>query len=275
MKFNLTKDLVFFDIESTGLNILKDRILQIALIKYFADGRDPLEKEMLINPGVPISPDAMAVHGIGPDQVRNKPLFPQVAKELFEWIGDADIAGYNSDKFDIPMLMEEFARAGFEFDIDNRRNIDVQRIFYKMEPRTLSAALKFYCDKEIENAHDALEDVRATAEVFAGQIKKYENMDYVDVDGNLIPTPLKNDMESIYQFTRNTKMLDVTMRLKYDNNGVVIFNFGKYMGKPAGEILYRDRQYYNWILEKDFSTQVKNLVKKLLKQYEEGLKASS
>lgn len=136
-----------FDLEATGLHVIRDRIVQIALVKYFADGREPEERCMLVNPGIPISAEAMAVHGITPDDVRNKPTFDQIAKEVFDFIGDADLAGYNSNRFDIPFLMEEFDRAGFDFQIDHRRLIDVQRIFYKMEPRTLKAAVKFYCNR--------------------------------------------------------------------------------------------------------------------------------
>jgi len=145
MEFNLDRDIVFFDIESTGLSVVKDRILQIAFIKY-----------MLINPSMPIAEEAMAVHGITPDMLRNKPVFSQVAQQLFEFIGNADLGGYNSNRFDVPMLIEEFHRVGIEFDMSKRRTVDVQRVFYKMEPRTLAAAYKFYCGKRIENAHDAL-----------------------------------------------------------------------------------------------------------------------
>ena len=162
MDFNLDKDLCFFDIESTGLNVIRDRIIQIAVIRYHADGRPPEELELLVNPGIPISEDAMAVHGITPADVANKPSFAQVADQLYSFFGNSDLAGYNCYRFDVPLLVEEFARVGYDFDIEDRRIIDSQRIFYKMEPRTLKAALKFYKGKEIENAHDAMADVRAT-----------------------------------------------------------------------------------------------------------------
>ena len=144
MKFNLKRNLIFFDIESTGLNVIRDRIVQIAMVKYFADGSDPEELVMLINPGIPISEEAMSVHGITPKDLANKPTFQQVADQLYAFVGDSDLAGYNSNRFDVPILMEEFARVGLELSMDNRRTIDVQRIFYKMEPRTLRAALKYY-----------------------------------------------------------------------------------------------------------------------------------
>ena len=272
MKLNLDRDIVFFDIESTGLNVMKDRIVQIALIKHKIDGSAPEEIEYLVNPGIPISPEAMAVHGITPEDVKNKPTFQQISKELFDWIGNSDLGGYNSDRFDIPMLMEEFARVGLELTLDNRRHIDVQRIFYKMQPRTLKAAYKYYCDAALVDAHDALADVRATVDVFKGQIKMYDGVDYEDGDGFVTEAPIKNNMEAIYQFTTDTRMLDATQRLKYDNDGTVVFNFGKYIGKPVAELLYNDKQYYNWILNKDFSTQVKHIVRRLVKEYEENLK---
>lgn len=267
LKFNLTNDIVFFDIESTGLNVIRDRIVQIAFIKYYKDGRPEEEKELMINPGIPIGAEAMAIHGITPDMLRNKPTFSQVAKELFEFIGDADLSGYNSDRFDIPMLMEEFARAGFDLSMDNRKSIDVQKIFYKMEPRTLKAALKLYCNKSLENAHDALADVRATVDVLKGQIIRYENVDHVDGDGFTTKAPIKNDMNAIYEFTVNNRIIDATQRLKYDDKGQVVFNFGKYNNQVVGEVLQKDKQYYHWILEKEFSTQVKQMVKKLFKEY--------
>ena len=268
MKFNLTKDIVFFDVESTGLNILRDRIIQIGLIKYFADGREPEELELLINPGpVLISEDAYKVHGISSKDVANKPTFDQVAQQLFDFIGDSDLSGYNAIRFDIPMLMEEFYRAGFDFNIDDRKLIDVQRLFYKMEPRTLGAAFRFYCDKTMENAHDALADVRATVEVLKGQLKRYEGVDYIDGDGYSHPAPVKNDMAAIHEFTNDLKILDVTQRLKLDKDGEIIFNFGKYNGQRVKDVIIKERNYYHWIMEKDFSVQVKKIMKKIMEDY--------
>lgn len=272
MKLNLTRDLVFFDIESTGLNILRDRILQIACVKFFKDGRDSEELSMLINPGIPISEEAMSVHGITPKDVANKPIFAQIADKLFKFFGDADLAGYNSIRFDIPMLVEEFARAGFDFEISHRRLIDVQRIFYKMEPRTLKAAVKYYTGNDFEEAHDALADVKATVEVFKGQLKMYEGVDYTDDDGNVVQQPIVNDIKALHDFTNDLKIIDVTQKLKLDHNGQIVFNFGKYLGQPVAETLYRDRNYYNWILEKEFSHQVKKLVQKLFKEYDQEQK---
>ncbi len=270
--FQLRKDLVFFDIESTGLNVIRDRIVQIALIKYPKNGGEPVELEMLINPGIPISEEAMAIHGITPDMLRNKPSFSQVGQQIFNFIGDADLAGYNSDRFDVPMLMEEFARIGIDFRIDNRNLIDVQKIFYKMEPRTLKAAYALYCNKELQDAHDALSDVRATAEVLQGQIIRYEGVDYIDGDGKVTPAPISRDIHQVAGFLADHSSLDVTQRLRYDPNGEIVFNFGKYIGRPVAKTLYEDRQYYHWILEKEFSAQVKQIVRDLLSQYEKSLK---
>lgn len=272
MTFNLDRDLIFFDIESTGLNVIRDRIVQLAMIKYPKKGGEPIELNMLINPGIPISAEAMSVHGITPKDVANKPVFQQVAQELLDFIGNADLAGYNSNRFDVPLLMEEFARIGIEFDVSRRRLIDVQRIFYKMEPRTLSAALKFYTGKKIENAHDALADVRATIDVLKGQIEHYEGVDIEDGDGNIIEKPVVNDMSALHNFTNDLKTIDATQRLKYNSEGVAVFNFGKYTNQPVGETLYKDRQYFHWIMNKEFSSQVKQFVKKTLKEYEKTIK---
>lgn len=272
MDLPLKKDLCFFDIEATGLNVVRDRILQIAIKKFFADGTAPEDLVMLINPGVPISLEAMSVHGIQPKDVANKPVFAQVAEKLYEFIGDADLAGYNSNRFDIPLLMEEFARVGIEFTMENRRSIDVQRIFYKMEPRTLKAALKYYCDKELEDAHDAMADVEATVDVFFGQLERYDGIDYQDGDGVVTPAPVKRDVQALHDFTNDMRFVDATQKLKYDHNGTIVFNFGKYNGKPAAEVLVRDRQYYNWILNKEFTSQVKQIVKQLVKDFEKSQK---
>ncbi len=256
----LKKDLVFFDLEATGLHVIRDRIVQIALIKYFADDRAPEERCMLVNPGIPISEEAMNVHGITPEDVRNKPTFDQIAKEIFDFIGDADLAGYNSNRFDIPFLMEEFDRAGLDFRIDHRRLIDVQRIFYKMEPRTLKAAVKFYCDREFEDAHDALEDVRATIDVLSGQIDKYKGVDLKDGDGEVISEPVRPDVQQLHDFTNDIRVLDATQRLRYDEKGQVVFNFGKYTGQSVKEVITRDPNYYQWMMTKDFSVQVKRIL---------------
>jgi len=272
MNFNLDKPIVFFDIESTGLNVIKDRILQIALIKYVPNDPEPKELTMLIDPQIPIAPDAMAVHGITPEMLAGKPTFADVAKEIHDFIGDADLGGYNSDRYDIPMLLEEFARVGIDLEIDKRRTVDVQKIFYRMEPRTLKAALKFYCGKDLEGAHDALADVRATVDVLKGQIDRYKDVDYVDGDGFVTPAPIKNNMAAIAEFTHDNRFVDVTMRLKYNPAGEIVFNFGKYVGKKVRDVLWKDPQYSQWILDKDFSVQVKGTIRRIQKELEAAKK---
>ena len=262
--FNLDKDIVFFDIESTGLNVLKDRIVQIALIKIKSDGVTKEELEHLINPQVPISAEAMAVHGITPDKLKDKPVFSEVAQEVFDFIGDADIGGYNSDRFDIPILTEELYRSGIDLEIEKRRTIDVQKIFYKMEPRTLKAAYKVFCGKTLVDAHDALADVRATIEVFAGQLQKYDGVDYEDGDGFVTKAPIKNNIQAIHEFISDYRIVDYTQRLRRDYQGEIIFNFGKYMNQRVSDVFRRDKNYFHWIMQKDFSSQVKKIVKKIM-----------
>ena len=272
MSFNLKKDLVFFDLETTGLNVVRDRIIQIALIKYPQNGSEPEEMDMLINPGIPISPESIAITGITPDMLKNKPTFQQVADQIYQFIGNADLSGYNSDRFDIPILIEEFYRAGLDFDISGRKLIDVQKIFYKMEPRTLKAAYKFYCNTDLENAHNALADVRATVEILKGQIERYKELNFEDESGNIIEKPIGSDLNKVADFLADHSTLDVTQRLRYDSNGDVVFNFGKYIGQQVGKTLYEDRQYYQWIQDKEFSVQVKKLTTQLLKEYQEKMK---
>jgi len=267
-EFNLDNDIVFFDIESTGLNVLKDRIIQIALIKYKKDGSQPEEREFLVNPMIPISAEAMQVHGITPDMIKDKPPFSEYPQEIADFTGDADLAGYNSDRFDLPMLTEELFRNGIELNAEERRTIDVQKIFYKMQPRTLKAALQFYCQKELEGAHDALADVRATIEVFAGQIVKYEGVDYIDGDGFVTKAPIKNDMRAIHEFISDYRTVDFTQRLRRDHKGDIIFNFGKYTNQKVADVFSKDKNYYHWILQKDFSSQVKKIVKKIMAEVE-------
>ncbi len=266
MDLNLTRDLIFFDIEATGLHVIRDRIIQLAMIKYSAKGKDPEERTYLINPGIPISEEAMNVHGITPKDVARKPLFNQVAQEIYDFIGDSDLAGYNSNRFDIPMLMEEFDRAGLEFNVDKRRLGDVQRIFYKMEPRTLSAALRFYCQQEMENAHDAMADVRATVAVFEGQLKMYKDQPYIDGDGNAVPNAVQPDIKALHDFTNDTRFVDATQKMRYDQNGNIVFAFGKYNGQPVADVFRKDKNYYNWILNKEFSSQVKQIARRIMRE---------
>ena len=269
--FKIERDLVFFDVESTGLHVIRDRIIQIAMIKYKKEGGTK-ELMFFINPGIPISEEAFGVHGISQEDLKDKPYFKDVAFEIFEFIKGADLAGYNSNRFDVPILMEEMSRSNFDLDIDNRRLIDVQRIFYRMEPRTLRAAYRFYCGNEIQDAHDAMSDIKSTISVLEGMMVRYRDQDLIDEDGNIISNPVQNDIQKLHDFTNDVKIIDATQRLRYNEKGEVVFAFGKYLGMPVGKTLYEDRNYFHWIQEKEFSFQVKELVKKLFKEYEQTLK---
>ncbi len=255
----LPNDLVFFDLEATGLNLTRDRIVQIALIKLFADGRANEELELKINPTIPIPAEVTAIHGLTDADVRDAPTFRDVAQRLATFIGDSDLAGYNSNRYDVPLLQEEFYRAGIFFDTGSRRLIDAQHIFYQMEPRTLGAALRFYTGKDMENAHDALADVRATVNVFRGQLDRYAGADFEKEDGTLIQ-PFA-DIDAVAAFCKDDRYLDATRRLKRGPDGTPHFNFGKHAGKPVAEVFAKEPSYLRWILEKDFTTEVKSLVK--------------
>ncbi|MBB4079942.1 DNA polymerase-3 subunit epsilon [Lewinella aquimaris] len=254
----LSNDLVFFDLEATGLNLTRDRIVQIAMIKLFADGSPSEELEMKINPTVPVSAEAEAIHGLSNADLEDKPTFTQVAHELHTFIGNADLAGYNSNRYDVPLLQEEFYRVGIFFDTTNRRLIDAQHIFYQMEPRTLSAALKFYAGKEMTDAHDALADVRATVDVFKGQLKHYAGATF-EKDNGTIVSPFES-MDAVADFCKDDRFLDATRRLKRGPDGTPLFNFGKHAGKPVAEVFAKEPSYLKWILDKDFTTEVKALV---------------
>ncbi len=274
MKLNLDRPLIFLDVEATGLHVIRDRIIQLAMVKFLPGDEQPEERNWLINPGIPISEEAMQVHGILPADVARKPLFRQLAAEIFEFIGDADFAGYHSNQFDIPLLMEELARCGFELDLDQRRLIDVQRIFYKMEPRTLSAAYRYYCQDEFADAHDAMADVKATIAVLDGQLDMYQDMNLVQDDGETIENPVKNEVAALHNFTNDLRLVDATQKLKYDVNGEIVFNFGIYRDQPVGKVLFEDKKYYHWMLNKEFSFQVKQIIRKLATEYERNQEAA-
>ena len=261
MKLTLDKDLCIFDIESTGGDIVKDRIIQLAIIKYPKDGGALIEKNYLINPQQPIKPDAYAVHGISDADVANAPTFKMLATELFNFFKDCDLVGYNSNRFDIPILIEEFARVGLDFSTENRKLIDAMQIFYKMEPRTLRAALKFYCGKDLADAHDAMSDTKATLEVFLGQIEKYKDSNYEDANGNIIERPIRPDnMQSIHEFVNDHTRVDFTGRFIRNNQGVIVFNFGNNKGEAAS----KHPQVLQWMIQRDFPLQVKNIARAIL-----------
>lgn len=246
MELNLKNPLLFFDIESTGLDVAKDRIVEISCVKVMPGGATEI-KTRRINPEIPISPEAQKIHGISNDDVKDCPKFKQVAKDLANWMGGCDIAGYNSMKFDIPLLEEEFLRAGIDFDFHKRHLIDVQNIFHKMEQRTLSAAYKFYCHKDLEKAHSAEADTVATYEVLMAQLDKY-------------PETLKNDVEMLADFSTRSKFLDYAGRIIVNEKGQAIFNFGKHKGKLVVDVLAHEPSYFAWMEQGDFTLDTKKVL---------------
>lgn len=261
MQLNLKRPVAFFDIESTGTNVVKDRIVEICIYKVMPDGTSET-KLRRINPEIPIPAEVTAIHGISNEDIANEPTFKQVAKSLHDLLKDCDLSGYNSNKFDIPMLIEEFLRCGIDFSLKNRNLIDVQNIFHKMEPRTLKAAYKFYCGKELVDAHTAEADTIATYEILLSQIERYENTEYEDKDGT-ISKPIKNDMDALYQFSYNHRNADLVGHIVFNANGEETFNFGKHKGKTVESVFNKDPHYYDWIMNADFPLYTKNVIKEV------------
>lgn len=242
MKLKLNKPIVFFDIEATGLDISKDRIVEISILKVFTDGHEE-SCTYRVNPEIPINESATNVHGITNDDVKDCPTFKSISKTISKIIEGSDIGGFNSNRFDIPLLAEEFLRCNNPIDLRRCKFIDVQTIFHKMEKRTLEAAYKFYCNKELVNAHSALADAKATYEVLQAQLDLY-------------PT-LENDVNMLAEFSSQNKNVDYLGRMVYDEKGNAIFNFGKYKGKLVTDVLSRDPNYYAWIMNGDFPLDTK------------------
>ena len=248
MNLQLTKPIAFIDLETTGISITNDRIIEIAIVKIAADGTR-LVKRKLINPGMAIPAGSTAVHGITDEMVKDAPSFKQVANECKQFMDHCDIGGYNSNRFDIPMLIEEFLRAGIEFSTEGRKFVDVQKIFHKMEERTLSAAYKFYCQKILEGAHSAEADAQATYEILEAQVTRYPQMGAT--------------VDSIVQFTGEDEMVDFARRF-IKENGIEIFNFGKHKGKTVEKVLKEEPQYYDWMMKGDFAMNTKQKLTEIL-----------
>ncbi len=245
MQLNLRNPLVFFDLETTGINPSTDRIVEICYLKVNPNGTEE-SKTILVNPGMPIPAQATAIHGISDADVANCPTFKEIAKVLARDIEGCDLAGYNSNRFDIPLLAEEFLRAEVDIDFSKRKFVDVQTIFHKMEQRTLAAALKFYCDQDLEDAHSAEADTKATYEVLKAQLDRYPN--------------LQNDVNFLSEFSTHNKNVDFAGRIVYNEKGVEVFNFGKYRGKSVVEVLKNDLGYYGWMMNGDFSLHTKKVL---------------
>ena len=248
MELNLKNPLIFFDLETTGINITKDKIVEISYIKIYPNGKKET-KTLRINPGMPIPPESTQIHHITDADVANAPTFKEVAKELANTFEGCDIAGFNSNRFDLPLLSQEFLNAGVDVDFSRRKFIDVQTIYHKMEQRNLSAAYKFYCGKNLEDAHSALADTAATYEVLKAQLDKYPN--------------LENSVDFLAKFSTQNKNVDLAGRIIYNDKGVEVFNFGKYKGRSVKEVLKVDSGYYGWMMNGDFPQDTKNVLTKI------------
>ncbi|MEP7237539.1 MAG: 3'-5' exonuclease [Ferruginibacter sp.] len=246
---NLTRPIAFIDLETTGVSLSSDRIVEIAIIKISPDGSRQVKRK-LINPEMPIPKESGDIHGITDEMVKDAPTFKQSANEIKMFIENCDMGGYNSNRFDIPILMEEFLRAGMDVDLSTRKMIDVQHIFYTMEPRTLTAAYKFFCQKELVAAHSAEADVDATIEVLMAQLEKY--------------TKLGNSVESILGVIGEDKIVDYARRFCFNDKGVEIFNFGKHKGRAVTDVLKAEPQYYDWMMRGDFPLHTKQKLTEIL-----------
>ncbi len=245
MKLNLKKPIVFFDLETTGIDITNDRIVEISLLKIQPNGKEET-KTLRVNPEMPIPKQSTDIHGITDEDVKDAPKFNEIGKTIANFLEGCDIAGYNSNKFDIPLLAEEFLRVGIDFDLKKLRFIDVQVIFHKMEQRTLSAAYKFYCEKDLNNAHSAEADTIATYEILQAQIDRYKD--------------LENDMEALSKFSSQSNNADFAGRIVYNDKGQEVFNFGKYKGHTVESVLEKDSGYFGWMLTSEFPLYTKKVL---------------
>jgi DNA polymerase III subunit epsilon len=245
MELKLTRPICFFDLETTGIDVAKDRIVEIAIFKVYPNGNKE-SKTWLVNPTIPIPAATTAVHGITDEKVANEPTFKELASQIHNMIKDSDLAGFNSDRFDIPLLAEELLRAEVDFDMKNRVSIDIQTIFHKKEERTLSAAYKFYCNESLENAHSAEADTMATYEILKAQLDRYEDLD--------------NDMKWLSEFTTRKKSVDFAGFIALNKEGKEIFTFGKNKGQLVEEVLEKEPGYYGWIQGADFPLYTKKVL---------------
>lgn len=254
MKLNLRNPVCFFDLETTGMNMTSDRIIEIAVVKLMPNG-ETITKTNLLNPGVTILPESTAIHGITNEDVQGKPTFKEVAKEYAKFMEGSDLSGFNILKFDVPMLVEEFIRAGVEFDYSRKKIIDSQKIFHLMEKRTLSAAYKFYANKTLENSHSAEADTFASLEVLVAQVERYEGQDVTDSLGKKIGE-IKNDMDALGKLT-TSDLVDLACRMALNRKGEEVFNFGKHKGKVVTAVLKEEPAYYDWMMNGDFPMDTK------------------
>ena len=248
MELNLTKPIIFFDLETTGINIAKDRVVEISILKVFPNGNKE-SKTWLVNPEVAIPKESSEIHGITDEKVANEPTFKELAVKINEMIAGCDLAGFNSNRFDIPVLAEELMRAGIDFDMKERKAVDVQVIFHKKEQRTLSAGYKFYCDKNLDNAHSAEADTKATYEILKAQLDKYED--------------LENNIEFLNKFSTHNKRADFAGFIQYDEDDNEIFSFGKYKGRTVEDVFKENPGYNSWIQNADFPLYTKKVLREI------------
>ncbi|MDX5346633.1 MAG: 3'-5' exonuclease [Hymenobacteraceae bacterium] len=260
MKLNLKKPIVFFDLETTGVDICKDRIVEISVLKVMPNGEEFL-KTRRINPTIPIPLESSLIHKIYDEDVKDCPTFAQVAKNLDDYLKGCDLGGYNLIKFDIPLLAEEFLRVGIDFDISNRNIVDACRIFHHMEQRTLSAALKFYCNKTLDNAHSAEADTIATYEILKAQIEKYDGVAMVNED-KMEVFPVQNDMQKLHELTVQ-HTADLSGRIVFNRDGKEVFNFGKHKNIPVEVVLAKEPSYYDWMMKGEFPLYTKKVLTKI------------
>jgi DNA polymerase III subunit epsilon len=258
MELSLTKPIAFFDLETTGIKVATDRIIEISIVRQQVDGVIKI-KTLRINPEMHIPQEVTDIHGITDEDVKDCPTFKEVAHELARFLDNCDLAGYNSNHFDIPLLVEEFLRAEIDFDLKGRRCVDVQNIFHKMEPRNLSAAYKFYCSKDLVNAHSAEADTLATFEILKAQLDRYSEVVIKDKNGNLTQ-PVVNDIKALSDFTYSTKAVDLIGHIVYNDKNVEVFNFGKHKGKAVAQVFIDEPSYYSWMMKSEFPLSTKKVL---------------
>lgn len=254
MSIKLNRPLAFFDLETTGVNVGTDRIVEYSILKIMPDGKREVRTQR-VNPGIPIPPHTTEIHGISDEDIKDEPKFEDLAPNLYIFLHDCDLGGYNSNKFDIPLLVEEFGRCGYEFDISERKLIDVQNIFHKMEQRTLAAAYQFYCDKSLENAHSAEADNLATFEILEAQLEKYDK--------------LEPNVDFLHEFSKRGNHVDLAGRFAKNQNGDVVINFGKHKGKTVESILEQEPSYYSWMMRGDFASDTKKVFTKIKQEFDQ------
>jgi DNA polymerase III subunit epsilon len=258
MELNLTHPLAFIDLETTGIKVATDRIVEICILRVNPDATSKI-RTMRINPEMPIPAEVTAIHGIRDEDVKDCPTFREAAHELAQCLEGCDIAGYNSNHFDIPLLVEEFLRAEVDFELKGRKFVDVQNIFHKMEPRNLRAAYKFYCDKELVNAHSAEADTVATYEILKAQLDRYCESVIKDRKGNMV-RPVVNDVKALSDFSYSTRAVDLVGHIVYNERNTEVFNFGKHKGKAVSDVFKSEPSYYDWIMKSEFPLSTKKVV---------------